>query len=127
MAACPDCGVVTLQSSRFCQSCGRHNNPMIQYEPNNAYQQQAEYAGPKAHTPPKAFDQIFGIEPRVAFLAFVVDIMLFGTEVATMGITLPILIPLAIVAGVFLRRIAVNAPAEGCGGDHDSGTIHTRG
>jgi hypothetical protein len=123
MAACPDCGVVTLQSSRFCQSCGRHNNPMIQYEPNNAYQQQAEYAGPKAHTPPKAFDQIFGIEPRVAFLAFVVDIMLFGTEVATMGITLPILIPLAIVAGIVLGRITYKAQVKWYGDDHDSAMI----
>jgi hypothetical protein len=123
MPACPDCGVVTLEATRFCPSCGRDNKPMTQYQTSNPYQPQAEYSAPRAHTAPKAFDQIFGIDPRIAFLAFVVDLMLFGAAAATMGIDLPVLIPLAIAAGVVLGRITYKAQMKWYGDDHDSATI----
>jgi hypothetical protein len=41
-------------------------------------------------------DQTFAIDPRVALLAFVVNLMLFGSTAGSMGIALPVLIPLAI-------------------------------
>ncbi len=37
----------------------------------------------KPVTGARGVDQIFGIDPRIAFLSFVVDLMLFGGEVAT--------------------------------------------
>jgi rRNA maturation protein Nop10 len=123
MPACPDCGVVTLEATRFCPSCGRDNKSMTQYQTSNPYQPQAEYSAPREHTAPKAFDQIFGIDPRIAFLAFVVDLMLFGAAAATMGIDLPVLIPLAIAAGVVLGRITYKAQMKWYGDDHDSATI----
>jgi hypothetical protein len=122
MPACPDCGVITLETTRFCPSCGRDNKQMTQYQTSNSYQYQAPYSAPQAHTA-KAFDQIFGIDPRIAFLAFVVDMMLFGTAAVTMGITLPILIPLAIAAGVVLGRIAYKAQVKWYGDDPDSAMI----
>jgi hypothetical protein len=123
MPACPDCGVVTLEATRFCPSCGRDNKPMTQYQSSNPYQHQAPYSAPQGLSAPKRFDQIFGIDPRIAFLAFVVDLMLFGTEAATMGLTLPIVIPLAIVAGVVLGRITYKAQVKWYGDDHDSAMI----
>jgi hypothetical protein len=123
MPACPDCGVVTLEATRFCPSCGRDNKPMTQYQTSNPYQPQVEYSAPRAHAASKAFDQIFGIDPRIAFLAFVVDLMLFGAAAATMGIDLPVLIPLAIAAGVVLGRITYKAQMKWYGDDHDSATI----
>lgn len=123
MPACPDCGVVTLEAPRFCPSCGRDNKPMIQYQASNPYQSEAEYFAPRAKGAPKAFDQIFGIDPRVAFLAFVVDLMLFGSAAVTMGIDLPVLIPLAIGAGVVLGRITYKAQMKWYGDDHDSAMI----
>ena len=122
MPACPECGVVTLEPTRFCPSCGRNNNPVIQYQPNNPYQQ-PQYSPPRTHAGSKGLDQMFGIDPRVAFLAFVVDLMLFGTAAGTMGITLPILIPLAILAGVVLGRITYKAQVKWYGDDHDSAMI----
>lgn len=123
MSACANCGVVTLESTRFCPSCGRDNNPMTTYQTSTPYRHQAEYSAPQAHSASKGLDQIFGIDPRIAFLAFVVDLMLFGTAAATMGITLPVLIPLAIAAGIVLGRITYKAQMKWYGDDHDSAMI----
>ena len=123
MPACPDCGVVTIEATRFCPSCGRNNKLLMQYKPVNAYQRQADYSPPPAHGSSKTFDQIFGIDPRIAFLAFIVDLMLFGTAAATMGITLPLLIPLAIAAGIVLGRITYKAQVKWYGDDNDSAMI----
>jgi len=123
MAVCSDCGVVTLDTPRFCPSCGRDNKLMTQYQTSNPYQHESEYSAPRAQPAGKRFDQIFGIDPRIAFLAFVVDLMLFGTAAATMGITLPVLIPLAICAGVVLGKITYKAQMKWFGDDHDSAMI----
>ena len=123
MPACPDCGVVTLEATRFCPSCGRDNKPVKQYQTINMYRTQGEYSTSQAPSSSKRLDQIFGIDPRIAFLAFVVDLMLFGTAAATAGITLPVLIPLAIAAGVVLGRITYKAQVKWFGDDHDSAMI----
>lgn len=123
MSACPDCGVVTLEATRFCPSCGRDNKLMTQYQTSIPYQRESHYSAPHAHGVSKRFDQIFGIDPRIAFLAFIVDLMLFGTAAVTMGITLPILIPLAIAAGIVLGRITYKAQMKWYGDDHDSAMI----
>ncbi len=123
MAACSDCGVITLEATRFCPSCGRDNQPMTQYQTSHPYQHETRYAAPHPYKVSKGFDQLFGIDPRIAFLAFVVDLMLFGTAAATMGIALPILIPIAIVAGVVLGRITYKAQIKWYGDDHDSAVI----
>jgi hypothetical protein len=126
MSACPECGVVTLEATRFCPSCGRDNKLMIPYQASDQPQRQASDSGfsmPQGHAPSKSLDQIFGIDPRVAFLAFVVDLMLFGAAAATMGITLPLLIPLAVAAGVVLGRITYKAQMNWYGDDHDSAMI----
>ena len=124
MSACPDCGVVTVQASRFCPSCGRDNNPLMKYKTSTPFRHEPRAStAPHAHAPSKSLDQMFGIDPRIAFLAFVVDLMLFGTGAATAGLTLPILIPLAAVAGVVLGRITYKAQMNWYGDDHDSAMI----
>ena len=123
MPACPDCGVVTMEATRFCPSCGRDNKLVTPYQPSYPQQYQAGYSAPQGHTAAKGIEQIFGIDPRIAFLAFVVDLMLFGAAAATMGLTLPILIPLSIAAGVVLGRITYKAQMKWYGDDHDSAMI----
>lgn len=123
MPVCPDCGVVTLETTRFCASCGRDNKPMTQYQTSTPYQHERPFSAPQAPAGGKRFDQIFGIDPRIAFLAFVVDLMLFGAAAATMGITLPLLIPLSVAAGVVLGRITYKAQMKWYGDDHDSAMI----
>ena len=125
MPVCPDCGVVTLDATRFCQACGRDNKLVIPYQSNNPTQTQAQYSysAPRPATIPKSFDQIFGIDPRIALLAFIVDLMLFGSAAATAGITLPLLIPIAMAAGIVLGRITYKAQMKWYGDDHDSAMI----
>src|ERR1700755_1091205 len=98
MSVCPDCGVVTLEATRYCPSCARDNKPMTKHQTSNPYEQQAQYSAPPPRAASKGLDQIFGIDPRIAFLAFVVDLMLFGAAAASLGIDLPVIIPLAIAA-----------------------------
>ena len=123
MAACPDCGVVTIETTRFCPSCGRDNKLMAEYQATSPYRHQTRSSPPPAPATSKGFEQIFGIDPRIAFLAFVVDLMLFGTAAMTMGITLPILMPLAIAAGIVLGRITYKAQMRWYGDDQDSAMI----
>ena len=123
MPACSDCGVVTLQATRFCPSCGRDNSPLTPYASSTPYRHEAQYSAPEFHHASKSLDQLFGIDPRIAFLAFVVDLMLFGTAAATAGIALPVLIPIAIVAGVVLGRITYKVQVKWYGDDHDSAMI----
>jgi hypothetical protein len=96
---------------------------MIPYQTSTPYRHQAEYSGPQAQPASKGLDQIFGIDPRIAFLAFIVDLMLFGTAAGTMGLALPVLIPLSIMAGIVLGRITYKAQMKWYGDDHDSAMI----
>ena len=123
MPACPDCGVVTLEATHFCPSCGRDNKLMAHYQTGNPYRYENQDSGGNIHPASKSLDQIFGIDPRIAFLAFIVDLMLFGSAAATMGIDLPILIPLAIAAGIVLGRITYKAQMKWYGDDHESAMI----
>ena len=122
MPACPDCGVVTLDLTRFCPSCGRDNRPLT-YQARPSYEQQSANSAAQTQPIPKRFDQIFGIDPRIAFLAFIVDLMLFGGAAATMGLDLPILIPVAIGAGIVLGRITYKAQIKWFGDDPESAAI----
>ena len=123
MPACPDCGVITVETTRFCPSCGRDNKPMTQYQTSVPYQRESQYSAPGGHVASKGIDQTFGLDPRIAFLAFIVDLMLFGAGAATMGLALPVLIPLSIAAGIVLGRITYKAQMKWYGDDAESAAI----
>jgi hypothetical protein len=67
----------------------------------------------------RGFTQIFGLDPRIAFLTFVIDLMLFGGEVLTLGL----LIPIALVVGIVLGFIAYRAQMRWYGDDRESALI----
>jgi hypothetical protein len=67
----------------------------------------------------KGFSQLFGLDPRIAFLTFVVDLMLFGGEVLTLGL----LIPISIGAGVVLGFISYRVQMKWYGDDRESALI----
>ncbi len=123
MPACPDCGVITVEATRFCPSCGRDNRPVMQHQTSVPYQHESQYSAPNGHAPSKGLDRMFGLDPRIAFLAFIVDLMLFGAGAATMELALPVLIPLSIVAGVVLGRITYKAQIKWYGDDPESAAI----
>jgi uncharacterized membrane protein YvlD (DUF360 family) len=67
----------------------------------------------------KGFGQNFGIHPTIAALTLIVDLMLFGGEVATMGAILPV----SIGAGLLLGFIAYKAQKKWYGDDSESAFI----
>ena len=62
---------------------------------------------------------MFGLDPRVAFLTFIVDLMLNAEEFATMGL----LFPLSVAAGIALGFIAYRAQMKWYGDDSESAMI----
>jgi hypothetical protein len=67
----------------------------------------------------RGFTQIFGLDPRIAFLTFVIDLMLFGGEVLTLGL----LIPIALAVGIVLGFITYRAQMRWYGDDRESALI----
>ena len=118
--SCSQCGFVLSPASRFCPSCGVATGSAAQATslPRNASVQPAftyDHHLAKA----RGFGQIFGIHPAIAFLTLVVDMMLFGGEIATLGAILPI----SIVSGLILGIIAYMAQRKWYGDDKDSAII----
>lgn len=65
------------------------------------------------------FIQLFGLDPRVAFLTFIIDLMIFGGVTLTLGL----LIPIAVVAGIVLGFITYRAQMKWYGDDRDAALI----
>lgn len=126
MTKCPKCGTLTATSSRFCRSCGLDLWP---YMNMNAGAGATAQAAPLWHSgaPSRGFGQIFGLDPRIAFLAFLVDLMLFsGTSasvVLTLGVTFPMVVAISIVAGIILGFISYKAQMKWYGDDQESAAI----
>ena len=67
----------------------------------------------------RGFSQLFGIHPGIAFLTLLIDMMLFGGDVMTMGALLPV----SIGAGFVLGGITYMAQRRWYGDDRDSAFI----
>ena len=62
---------------------------------------------------------MFGLDPRIAFLTFIVDLMLNAEEFATMGL----LLPLSVAAAIILGFIAYRGQKKWYGDDSESAMI----
>ena len=67
----------------------------------------------------RGFLQLFGLDPRIAVLTFLVDTMLFGGTVVSFGL----LIPIAMAAGVVLGLITYRAQIRWYGDDREAALI----
>ncbi len=116
---CAHCGFVANPPGRFCSACGAQTGFALPVQNGQTYPP-ASYS-PYAYHAARArgFSQIFGIHPAIAFLTLVVDMMLFGGEIATMGAILPV----SIGAGCVLGFIAYLAQRKWYGDDKQSAFI----
>jgi hypothetical protein len=113
MPACSYCSRHIDSSAGFCSSCGAPNNSAVAFhKPSPAPANSHAIAT-------KGFGQVFGIDPRIAFLTFIVDLMLNAEEFATMGL----LWPLSLLAGIVLGFIAYRAQMKWYGDDSESAMI----
>jgi len=112
------------EAARVCTACGASNYPATQHASPTP---QPYFTAPSAHPAAKGFSQIFGLDPRIAFLAFLVDFMLFSggalSVAATVGLSLPFLFFLSLIAGAVLGSITYKAQMSWYGDDRDSALI----
>src|SRR5579862_5004132 len=106
MPVCPICNTSAHEVSSACPNCG---NSLVQ--PNHDTQLQMKAA--------KGLGQIFGLDPRIAFLTFIVDLMLFGGDFG-LG---PLMLLLSIPAGALLGFITYKAQLAWYLDDKDSALI----
>jgi len=97
MIFCTQCGTSLQEAVRYCPGCGAKVDPPTWSRTGQAPQRPLQAHSPQA----RGFGQIFGLDPRVAFLAFIVDLMLNAGELATMGL----IVPFSVVAGIALGYV----------------------
>lgn len=123
MAACAHCHSVIHQSSKYCPECGVPVGSVPQTT-GVAGRQVSAYAAPAQTMPGNpaqhhGFAQVFGLDPRIALLTVVVDTMLFGGTVATLGASTVVSVP----AGIVLGLITYRAQRHWYGDDRESALL----
>ena len=120
MVRCDNCNAVATEAHPYCPSCGAPTG--IALVPGQGQVIDGSPALPMhAHhaMAARGLGQIFGILPSIAFLTLVVDMMLFGGEVLSLGTILPI----SIAAGAVLGIITYKAQIKWYGDDKESALI----
>lgn len=108
MAYCTQCGASLYGTGGYCSTCGGRTPA---FEPDNtAPRPQAPYMPPQTRGPAvmRGFGQALGLDPRVAFLTLIVDLMLNAGEIASMGLLLPVSVGAAVVLGYVTYRAQLN-------------------
>lgn len=126
MKACARCGTAMTETYRFCGVCGMDHSPVRPYP--GAVQQAPQDSGSQSHhSSSRGFGQMFGLDPRIAFLAFVVDFMLFSggalSVAATAGLSLPLLVCISVIAGAVLGFVTEKAQMKWYGDDHETARL----
>lgn len=120
MLACTHCLSQIHEACRFCPACGQPTGSNAQTAP---VQRRPDAVlppiDPRAALHRRGFGQVFGLDPRIAFLTVVVDAMLFGGDVATLGAGALLSLP----AGVVLGVITYKAQRHWYGDDRESALI----
>jgi hypothetical protein len=130
MVACAHCHCNIHPACRFCPACGQPTGSTVQ-NPNFKGAQVTTYPmagssapgvtvqGNPAHAHTGGFAQVFGLDPRIALLTVVVDTMLFGGQLATLGASTMVSVP----AGIVLGLITYRAQRHWYGDDRESAMI----
>lgn len=122
--ACAVCHSGIHPASRYCSVCG---NPVgadaqprtIEGGSLSAYPPVSAHPSLQHHGAASGFARIFGLDPRIALLTIVVDAMLFGGDLLTLGTTTLLSVP----AGIALGFITYKAQRSWYGDDRDSALI----
>ncbi|MGO9340123.1 MAG: hypothetical protein ACLPY1_21710 [Terracidiphilus sp.] len=105
MLACAHCLSQIHEACRFCPVCGQPTGSAAQTATASRLPDAVlPPLDPRAALHQRGFGQIFGLDPRIAFLTVVVDAMLFGGDVATLGAGALLSVPAGVVLGVITYR-----------------------
>jgi hypothetical protein len=118
MLSCTQCGSAMPDTHVYCGQCGNpidssaliSRGPRFQRVPNK---------NPETEGPIRRFGQLFGLDPRIAFLTLIVDMMLNAGDLISMGLLLPV----SAAAGVVLGYVVYRAQINWYGDDKESARI----
>jgi len=115
IVACSGCGAPVEDSNQYCGKCGsKASFPVPRF-----YNVVPPVPQAHPHGFVKGFAQMFGLDPRIAFLAFIVDMMLFSGDVLSGGG----LVVFSVFAGAALGFITYKAQMRWYGDDKESALI----
>jgi len=116
--SCTRCGASMTGSGQYCSMCGSKlaSLPQIRSE----FAGRSYFRGQEGALPPnRGFSQNFGLDPRIAGLMLIVDLMLNAGDIVSMGL----LVPFSIAAGIVLGYITYKAQMNWYGDDRESAKI----
>ena len=119
MIFCTQCGAALQQEHHYCWNCGTkaERSEWVEWKASSPIPYvPTQTRGP---TNPRRFGQIFGLDPRIAFLTLIIDLMLNAGDLVSMGLLLPV----SIGAGIVLGYIAYRAQISWYGDDPESAKI----
>lgn len=119
MLLCARCRNQIPETSRFCSVCGNRNGAGEQMQDIPAHQVSSPPLPNHAAVSARGFGQVFGLDPRIAFLTIVVDVMLFGGDIISLGASLL----LSAAVGGVLGYITYKAQRHWYGDDSESAMI----
>jgi hypothetical protein len=118
MVFCTQCGAGIQETHLYCARCGNQadTSAVMSRQPN--FRRTVNNAG-GGEGSIRRFGRLFGLDPRVAFLALIVDMMLNAGDLVSMGVLLPV----SIGAGIVLGYVAYRAQIKWGGDDPESAKI----
>ena len=118
MVFCTQCGAAVQTTYLYCAKCGAQadTSAVMRRQPNfRRVVDGVENGGGLI----RRFGRLFGLDPRIAFAALIVDMMLNAGDIVSMGM----LLPLSIAAGVVLGYVTYRAQINWYGDDPESAKI----
>jgi hypothetical protein len=117
MIYCTQCGASIHEENQFCGKCGTKAEVSAVVRRMPGFWRVP--AKEQAPSPPRRFSQVFGLDPRIAFLTLIIDMMLNAGELLSMGA----LVPMSMAAGIVLGYIVYKAQINWYGDDPESAKI----
>jgi hypothetical protein len=119
MPFCTQCGATIQERHQYCAKCGTAaetetvvlRQPVFRRVPSMNQSTEGGLI--------RRFGQMFGLDPRVAFVTLIVDMMLNAGDLVSMGLLLPV----SVAAGVVVAYIAYRAQINWYGDDKESAKI----
>jgi hypothetical protein len=103
---------------QYCGNCGKQIDSTVVVPRVPRFQRLPNKNSPTMRSLGR-FSQLFGLDPRIAFLTLIVDMMLNAGDLISMGLLLPV----SIAAGVVLGYVVYRAQMNWYGDDQESARI----
>lgn len=114
---CTQCGAALQEAHQYCWKCGARAETSA---PTTAiFSPRSRGFATRPRSSPSPFVRLFGLDPRIAILTLIVDMMLNAGDLATFGLLLPV----SIAAGIVLGYITYKAQINWYGDDQESARI----